>query len=119
MFASISDKTTKRISPLFGAILQGQVSLRMTDPVKEGLKRLIGQGRQTQQAPRQHVLTGQSQSQLQYQDPMAQQINAEHERMIEDQKHFNETRRMQEAHKKEMLKKYGNLGNERHHYRFD
>lgn len=116
LFASISDTTTKRILPLFRAMLQGLVSLQMTDPIKEGLRRLIGQGRQTQQ----HVLIGQSQLQYSpHQDPMAQQVNADHGRMIEDQKHINEIQRMQEAHKKEMLKKYGSIGNERRHHRFD
>ncbi|HZD33646.1 MAG TPA: hypothetical protein VE130_00455 [Nitrososphaeraceae archaeon] len=43
---------------------------------------------------------------------MAQQVNADHERMIENQKYVNEIQRMQEAHKKEMLKKYGSIGNE-------
>jgi hypothetical protein len=86
----------------------------MTDPIKEALRRLMGQSRQTQQAPRKYVLIGQSQ--LQYippQDPMAQQINADNVRMIEDQKYINEIRRMQEAHKREMLKKYGSIGKER------
>jgi hypothetical protein len=114
LFASISDTTTERISPLFSAMLQGQGSLQMTDPIKEALRRLMGQSRQTQQAPRKYVLIGQSQ--LQYippQDPMAQQINADNVRMIEDQKYINEIRRMQEAHKREMLKKYGSIGKER------
>jgi hypothetical protein len=86
-------------------MLQGQGSLQMTDPIKEALRRLIGQGGQTHQAPRQHVLI--ALSRLQYnphQDLMAQQVNADHERMIEDQKFINEIRRMQEAYKKEMLK---------------
>jgi hypothetical protein len=117
LFASISDTTTKRISPLFSAMLQGQGSLQMTDPIKEALRRLIGQGGQTHQAPRQHVLI--ALSRLQYnphQDLMAQQVNADHERMIEDQKFINEIRRMQEAYKKEML---SSIGNERWHNRFE